>query len=189
MNAARVHVYLLAAGRGRRSRGPKAWREHAGRPLLAHHVTFLEAAFAGARVVVSIQPSWLPRCEALSTSVLWVGVDPDGTPFGALRALLEACPLTRWSFVYHVDMPLWDASIFQALLARVPVAESNGADAVVPVHEGSAGHPVLLAPRAAPSLLALDVTTDRLDHWLRGSTVERVEVEAPSVLENWNVRP
>lgn len=181
-----TRVYLLAAGRGRRAGGPKAWLLHEGTPLLARHARFLASEIPDADVVVSIQPAWRSRCEAIAGAITWVDVNPDDPPFAALRALLDRVPLTRWSFVYHVDMPLWDRGLFEALAARVPEADARGADAIVPEHRGRGGHPVLVGPRAAPSLLATDASSGRLDRWLAGRTVVRAPVEDAHTLENWN---
>lgn len=180
-------VYLLAAGRGRRAGGPKAWQDHDGEPLLVRHVEFLRRHLPSSTVTISIQPDWLARCRDLDERVTWVPVDPDAAPLGALLLLLDTVPLSRWSFVYHVDMPLWEARLFDELLAHVPTAETQSADAIVPTHEGRGGHPVLVSPRAAASLMRLDPRTDRLDHWLRTRRVARLPVDLGLVRENWNL--
>jgi CTP:molybdopterin cytidylyltransferase MocA len=176
-------VYLLAAGRGKRAGGPKAWLEHQGRPLLERQVHFLRSLFPGDRIAVSIQADWLGQCLALDPRVRWVGVDPDLSPLASLQALWRALPLESWGLVYHVDMPVWEPALFRALQEA---AESSEKDAVVPSLQGKRGHPVALAPRAAEALLALDPAVDRLDQWLRAHQVEELEVSSPSAVENWN---
>jgi CTP:molybdopterin cytidylyltransferase MocA len=135
-----TRAYLLAAGHGRRSGGPKAWREVDGQALLVRHVAFAREHFGEANLTVAIQSEWHRRCEDLSSLVRWVSVDPDAPPLASLLALTRAVPLDRWGFVYHVDMPLWDISIFERLAARAR-AEPR-VDAVVPTYEGKGGHPV-----------------------------------------------
>ncbi len=189
MSAAPIGVYLLAAGHGRRAGGPKAWREVDGRSLLERHVTFLSSR-AAFRAAISVQPGWLERCRTLGGSpsgVTWVAVDPDRAPLASLIALLAAVPLDVWSFVYHVDMPLWDDAPFDRLLEARETA--GDVDAIVPVFEGRGGHPVLLSPRVAGALAGLDPDADRLDHWLRERRVYRVDVDMPIVGENWNLSP
>jgi CTP:molybdopterin cytidylyltransferase MocA len=182
-------VYVLAAGRGRRAGGPKAWRPHAGGSLLEHHVRFLRRHLPTTTVTVSIQRDWLERCRSIDAALNWVPVSPSGTPLAALLELVSTVPLVDWSFVYHVDMPVWSESLFDALRIHIPVAEANGADAIVPEYGGRGGHPVLIAPTAAGSLVALDPATDRLDRWLRSRHVERLRVDEPCILENWNTDP
>lgn len=179
-------VYLLAAGRGRRMGGPKAWVEHEGRPLLARHMDFLLAVCPPESVAVSIQEEWLERCRALHPEALWVPVDPDKSPLASLQTLLRKAPLSAPGYLYHVDMPLWDKGLFDALAAAVPPAEAAGEFAVIPRREGRRGHPVLLLPRAQAPILALDPGKDRLDRWLGDNPVRYVQTSSPLARENWN---
>ncbi|MFH2201548.1 MAG: nucleotidyltransferase family protein [Elusimicrobiota bacterium] len=181
------NVYLLAAGRGRRAGGPKAWLTHEGMPLLEKQVRFLLGRCAPARVAVTVQEEWLPRCRAeLHAEVRWTAVDPDAQPLRSLQALLAAAPVTGWTFLYHVDMPVWDDRLFDQLQERVPEAEAAGAEAVVPVKDGRGGHPILLSPDACGALGALDPDNDRLDYWLRNRRVDRAAVPFAAIHENWN---
>ena len=179
-------VYLLAAGKGQRAGGPKAWQERDGRALLETQVDFLRPRFDADAITVSIQPAWLDRCVRLLPGAHWIGVDADATPLGALQALLRARPLDRWSFLYHVDMPVWEEALFEQLASGIT---SSLHAARVPTFHGRGGHPVLLAPRCHDALLALDAGTDRLDHWLRTASVERVELPFACIRENWNEPP
>lgn len=181
-----TQVYLLAAGRGRRMGGPKAWMEHEGRPLLARHMDFLLAVCPPDKIAVSIQEEWLERCRALHPEALWMPVDPDAAPLASLQALLKRSPLQYWGFVFHVDMPLWDKELFDALAAAAPEAEAAGELAVIPRREGRRGHPVLLSPKVQKPILALDPARDRLDLWLSANPVRYAEVSSPRSRENWN---
>lgn len=178
-------AYLLAAGRGRRAGGPKAWSVHEGRALLEHQVDFLTTILEPQRTAISIQAEWRQRCRRLHGDIHWVPTDPDLPPLASLLALLEELPLTTWGFVWHVDMPVWHAGLFSDLM-RATVDAPTDCDAVLPTIEGRGGHPLLLSPRAAPALSRLDPLHDRLDHWLRDSTVLRVAVSDPTIHENWN---
>lgn len=168
-------VYLLAAGRGKRAGGPKAWLELDGRPLLQRQLDFMRSI--GARSVVSIQPGWLERCRALDAAAAFVAVDPDAPAMASLQALLRAAPPRRTSLVWHVDMPVWEKGLIDSLSAAGGTA--------VPVHEGKRGHPVLLDREAARQLLDLPPETGRLDEFLRGRAKE-VPVPYPCIRENWN---
>lgn len=179
-------AYLLAAGKGSRAGSPKAWQLHAGRSLLETQVEFLSQLVLPGQIAVSIQPDWRPRCLELQPDVQWVDVDPGATPLGALQTLLRQAPLSRWSFLHHVDMPVWETGLFEQLVAAT---HSEAALAVIPVHKGRGGHPVLLAPACHAQLLALDPREDRLDHWFRRVPVARIEVPYACIHANWNLGP
>lgn len=167
-----MQALLLAAGHGKRAGGPKAWQVRDGKTLLERQLAFLLSRFAPADVHVSIQAAWLDRCRALAP-VDWVPVDPDLPAFDSLLALREKAK-RDWSSVHHVDMPVWEPALWDAL-------KPADCDAVVPAFEGRRGHPVLLAPRADLS------KHSRLDEWLRQATVLTVDVPFACVRENWNV--
>lgn len=176
MNGARV--LLLAAGRGRRAGGPKAWRDFAGKPLLDEHLEFFGRRLGPAAVSVAIQPDWLPRCRALSKEAVWVPADPDAPPLDSLQKLIAASPVAR-TFVLHVDMPVFDVAVYETLWGAT-------ADAVVPVFDGRRGHPVLLSPEALASVAKLDPKNDRLDAWLRSRHVVEVAVSTDVIFRNLN---
>jgi CTP:molybdopterin cytidylyltransferase MocA len=176
MNGARA--LLLAAGRGRRAGGPKAWRDYEGTTILEAHLNFFRGLIGAASVSVAIQPEWRERCAALSPETVWVDADPDAAPLDSLQRLIAASPSAR-SFVLHVDMPVFEPEVYEALWAR-------GEEILVPVCEGRRGHPVLLAGTALARTLRLDPKTDRLDAWLRTQGVFEVPVAAGAILRNLN---
>lgn len=179
-----MRALLLAAGRGKRAGGPKAWLPHDGRTLLETQVSFLLTRFRPEEVFVSIQADWMERCRGIASGVRWIPADPDAPAFASLRLLLEAGSGYRdWAYAYHVDMPVWEPALFDALASA---AADTDAEAVVPVFESRGGHPVLLSPSAQKALLSLDPSQGRLDSWLAGRKVARVVVELPCALENWN---
>ena len=179
-------AYLLAAGHGRRAGGPKAWRLHEGRALLERQLDFLIPRFGAPNVLVSIQAAWLDRCRALAAGVGWIAIDADAPPFVSLQALLAASPEEEPAFLHHVDMPVWDPAVFDALetAARARPRE----DAFVPTWRGRRGNPVLLGARARRRL-AGEPPAQRLDAWLRSISPVEVPVEASCVVENWNFSP
>lgn len=160
-------VYLLAAGRGRRAGGPKAWADCGGRPLLERQLEFIRGL--GAEAVVSVQESWLGR---LGAGARWVPVDPDAAAMASLQALLRAKP--GGGLVWHVDMRVWEPELIRAL---------SGTS--VPVYEGRRGHPVSLSAEDAEAVLRLPPQTGRLDHFLRDRARE-VPVPYACALDNWN---
>jgi molybdenum cofactor cytidylyltransferase len=175
-------VFLLAAGRGIRAGGPKAWLPCGGSPLLERQVRFLQGIVDPGEVFVSIQSAWEPRCRAIHAGVRWVPADPDAPALASLQRLLASARPGPWAFLFHVDMPLWDEGIFRSLSRAV----RGGIDAAVPVHAGRRGHPVLLSPGAQSEIAGLDPARDRLDAWLRGRRVREVETPRSCALENWN---
>ena len=165
MNGARV--LLLAAGRGRRAGGPKAWRPYEGTTLLEAQLNFFRGLVGDKNISIAIQNDWRERCAVLSPDATWVTADPDAYPLGSLQKLVSASPAAR-SFVLHVDMPVFLRSVYEDLW-------KTSADAVAPTFGGHRGHPVLLTPKALAEISSLDPARDRLDFWLRGHRV----VEAP----------
>jgi len=180
-------VYLLAAGQGRRAGGPKAWLTHKGEPLLERQLGFLLTLFTPASITVSVQEPWLERCAVIHRGVRWVPVDPERAALASFQALLRQVPAARWSFLYHVDMPVWEERLFLELSDRAE--EEPEADAFLPEFEGRGGHPLLLSPAAAEAAAALDPAEDRLDHWLRSIRVRRIPTSSRAAVENWNTLP
>lgn len=178
-----MNAYLLAAGRGRRAGGPKAWKPAGGgAPLLELQVGFLTRRFRPESVAVSIQEEWLDSCRSLHPRIHWIAVDPDDSPLASLQALLKAMPAPDWASVHHVDMPVFEDALWDALCAA---AKGAVTDAVVPSYKGKAGHPVFLAPGVAKAILKLDPEKDRLDRFLRERR-KLIELPHRCALENLN---
>lgn len=175
MNALRVR--LLAAGRGRRAGGPKAWGPYGGKTLLEAQLGFLATVTEPENIDIAIQGEWLESCRELSPRVNWIATDPEGTALASLQALLVAAPRAR-SFVIHVDMPAFDLRVWRAL-AAVP------GDAV-PVYEGLRGHPVLLTAATLDEVMLLEPSISRLDRFLRSRAVTEVPVATDVILANLN---
>lgn len=173
---------LLAAGRGRRAGGPKAWLDCDGAPLLERQLRFLRSLVPGASISVSVQEPWLDRCRKLSPETRFVPVDPEAPALSALLALLRDRPMTGWTSVHHVDMPAWEPPLFEP-------PDDAECEAAVWTREGRGGHPVLLRETLQPGLTALDPDRDRLDLFLRGRRVLRRETAIARAFENWNGGP
>ena len=176
MNGARV--LLLAAGRGRRAGGPKAWRPYEGTTLLEAQLSFFRGLVGDKNISIAIQKEWQERCSVLSPDVTWVSADPDAFPLGSLQTLISASPPAP-SFVLHVDMPVFLRDVYLELW-------KTGADAAAPTFGGRRGHPVLLKPKALADVARLDPATDRLDVWLRGHHVAEVPVSTGAIHLNLN---
>ncbi len=186
MSESACQCYLLAAGRGKRAGGAKAWRDCDGMPLLARQLEFLGGIMPLERVAVSIQVDWAERCRSLSPRPQWVAVDPDAPALDSVLALARALPLDRWTFLYHVDMRVWEQELFRLLERGIPAAQASGDEALIPVHDGRGGHPVLLSPGLKTALAALDPSRDRLDVWLRSRRAAQAQVPYPCIHDNWN---
>ena len=176
MNGARV--LLLAAGRGRRAGGPKAWRPYEGTTLLEAQLSFFRGLVGDQNISIAIQKEWRERCSLLSPGATWVSADPDAHPLGSLQKLISASPSAR-SFVLHVDMPVFLRDVYEELW-------KTGADAVARTCGGRRGHPVLLKPKALLEISRLDPAQDRLDVRLRGRRVVEVPVSTGAIHLNLN---
>lgn len=173
-----ARVLLLAAGRGRRSGGPKAWRPYEGTTLLEAQLSFFRGLVGDKNISIAIQKEWRERCAVLSPEATWVSADPDEYPLGSLQKLIAASPSVR-SFILHVDMPVFLRSVYEDLW-------KSSADAAAPAFAGRRGHPVLLAPKSLAEISRLDPATDRLDVWLRGHHVVEVPVSTGAIHLNLN---
>jgi CTP:molybdopterin cytidylyltransferase MocA len=182
-------AYLLAAGRGKRAGGPKAWLEHDGKPLLARQLEFAGKHFGPENVAVSIQKEWIERCGSLSPAARWVSVDPDASPLASLQSLLRASPAASPFFIWHVDQPVWDEKLFAELEETLSAGFKDGhyaAEGVKPCYDGHGGHPVLLAPELALRILALNPVSERLDVFLQSREMLQHPVASACCVENWN---
>lgn len=171
-------VLLLAAGHGRRAGGPKVWRQHDGTTLLEAQLRFFDGFLGPGALSITIQDEWRSRCTALSPKTVWVSVDPDASPLSSLQKLIAASPAVR-SFVLHVDMPIFEREVYEALW-------KTEADVVVPVFNGHRGHPVLLGLGVLAELARLDPAQDRLDVFLRGRAVVEAPVATGAIHRNLN---
>lgn len=133
-----------------------------------------------------MQADWLARCAQIHRAIRWVPVDPDAPALAALQALLKAAPLERWAFLHHVDMPVWEEGLFAQLESAAERAQEAGAEAVIPVCRGRAGHPIVLASKLSAAIEALEPSSERLDAWLKSRKACRVDVPFACVLDNWN---
>ena len=197
-----MQAYILAAGRGRRAGGPKAWLERDGKPLLSRQLEFATTRFEAKDIAVSVQAPWLESSSATwrmmkplaESGVSFVAVDPDASPLASLQALLRAKPAFSPFFVWHVDQPVWEPSLFAALEERIHtmVAHSMCAtnasptEAMRPTFDGRPGHPALLSHELALKILALNPVSERLDVFLKSRAIEDVSVNSSCCVENWN---
>lgn len=177
---------LLAAGHGRRAGGPKALKVLDGRPLWRVQASAMVAEFGC--VVAVLHPDAWPDADASLLGCIPVVGNPDATQLASLqRGLAE---LSRGAaLVLPIDCP-WPGS--EVLAAIETAADRSGALAVVPTvdldGQPRRGHPVWLSAAAVAQVLALDPTTDRLDHWLTGHSEQTllVDVANPAILANYN---
>ncbi|MFC6790370.1 NTP transferase domain-containing protein [Methylobacterium komagatae] len=174
----RIGTILLAAGRGTRfGAQPKMLADFGGRPLVR---LAAEAALAARpRPVVAVLGAHADAVEAALTGLDLTCVRNEAYSEGlssSLKAGLAALPVCDAAIVMLGDMPLVGA----ALIDRLADAFENGgstAAAVVPVHEGTRGNPVLLNLRVlADGLSAL--RGDRGAGPLLTGRADIIEIEA-----------
>ena len=177
MNGARV--LLLAAGRGKRAGGPKAWKPYEGKTLLEAQLDFFRGLVGAGGISVAIQDEWRARCAALSPETVWAAADPDASPLDSLQRLISSSPSAVRSFVLHVDMPIFEPNVYESLWKAA-------GDVVVPVFGGHRGHPVLLSDAALNEIKRLNPFNDRLDSWMRQRNVLEVAVSTDIIHRNMN---
>jgi len=140
---------VLAAGRSSRFDGDKLAALLDGRSLLEHAIRTALAAPVERVIVVADEGRALP--EGLPVE----RVGPDGPDLSdSLRAGIAAAGGADAAFIFLGDMPLVPPDLAGRLAQAI-----GGALAAVPVRDGQAGHPVLLASRGFD--LAADIPGDR----------------------------
>ncbi len=152
--ARRPVAIVLAAGASTRMGRPKALLPWQGATLLAHQLEQLRRAGIEERIVVvggseaaAIADEARRAGAAVAVNERWREGRASSLRAGAAAVPDDADPIV----VVSVDQPR-PASIIRALLAaygRRPAA------AVVPVHDGSRGHPTLVAGRLLAELRAV----------------------------------
>ena len=159
-----VHAVVLAGGASRRLGQPKALLPLLGGTVLS--VTVERLMGSGIETVVVVHPDLAGATADLPCRVV-INPRPDDGRTGSFHLGLAnlTSPLTD-VLVCPVDRPGWDQAVLERLLA-------TPGEAVVPVHDGRAGHPLLVRGQALSRLAALDV-----DAPLRQALDERTKVEA-----------
>ena len=162
-----VQAVVLAGGASRRLGQPKALLPMLGsttlRVIVERLVTF------GIETVVVVHPDLAVATDDLPCPVV-INPRPDAGRTGSLHLGLNRLTLPSTEvLVCPVDRPGWDQAVLELLLAAP-------GEAVVPVHDGRAGHPLLVRGQALLRLAALDA-----DAPLREALDKRtkVEVDAP----------
>lgn len=123
----------------------------------------------GIETVVVVHPDLAEATDDLPCPVV-INPRPDAGRTGSLHLGLNRLTLPSTEvLVCPVDRPGWDQAVLELLLAAP-------GEAVVPVHDGRAGHPLLVRGQALLRLAALDA-----DAPLREALDKRtkVEVDAP----------
>ncbi len=152
----RVGIVLLAAGQGRRfGPEPKLLAAYEGVPLVRRAAEAALAASAGP--VIAVLGAHAARVRAVLDRLDLLFVENPDFADGlstSLRAGLAALPPeTQAAIVVLGDMPRIEARHLDALTAAFAAAEPRPC-AVVPVHAGRRGNPVLIDHRALRAELA-----------------------------------
>lgn len=155
-------VIVLAAGRSSRMGEPKGLWAIGGKPWLEHQLDAIEALGAESVLVLGFDRQRyldaLPELEDRASVV--VNPAPEHGPFSSLQCGLRVSGSP--AFVLPVDVPVPVAAVWQALYGAL----TERVDALVPIHEGLGGHPVLLSAALVNHVLGLPAD-GRLDHVLR----------------------
>ena len=185
--ASRFGLIVLAAGLSRRMGGPnKLLRCYQGRPLLAHALGAAEQIEFLDRIAVTGRDS--VETEALAASFCFRCVfnprftEGLGTSIAAgARALSSDI---NGVFIALGDMPGIEREIYCALGAKF-----TQGSIVLPLHQGTRGHPVLFCASYVPELLALSGDEGARSllrrHVLR---VAEVEIANPGVVRDVDTR-
>ena len=172
---------ILAAGQSRRAGVFKPAFIHRGKPLLAHAVDGMLPWCERVTVVAGHRHEEAADLVADRERVdVVVNPDPDRGMFSSVQ--LGVHTVGRGGegfFVLPADCPLVDKMVYEGMIAAF---RGHGGDrAIIPVHGGRGGHPVLL-PAAVGDIVLAASPSANLREVLRQVLTERLEVEHSSVL-------
>jgi molybdenum cofactor cytidylyltransferase len=152
----RIAAIILAAGQGKRFAAPKVTAELDRKPLVRH---VAEAALASRARPVLVVVGHAAAKTTAALAGLDVGfvhaVDFDAGLSRSLRAGLAAVPESAaGALVLLADMPYVSARLIDRLIEAFDAAAEP--PAVVPVHAGRRGNPVLIGRKLFPAIGALE---------------------------------
>lgn len=162
---------------------PKALLAVDGRPAVERVVATLRDGGASGIVVVVGRHADEIRAGADLRGVRVVD-NPDwasGRTSSVQRGLAALSEGAEWTLLALVDMPLVRAGTVRALLA----ARRDDADAVVPVHGGRRGHPIVLRRTLFARIAALGPDAP-LHDVIRSARRAEVPVDDPGVLVDFD---
>ncbi|MDB4993057.1 MAG: uncharacterized protein JWM74_489 [Myxococcaceae bacterium] len=132
---------VLAAGRGERMGGPKAWLLIHGKPLLLLHVERARAAGCNPVIVVVSEERIASVVGGIAGVSVAVSREPDqaGSLAVGVRALRELTTKDELAvLITPVDALPAKATTIAALFGAL----DSGAHAATPLHGGRGGHPI-----------------------------------------------
>ena len=179
-----VAAIILAAGQGQRMGQPKLFLEIGGRTFLETAIATLEAAGLADIVVVTRADCAKRAAQLAGTHRVVVNPDPERGMLSSLAVAVRELPDADGYLVLPVDHPRVGAAAIASLLQ----AFSAGRGTVVkPIHDGRAGHPVIIPRRLARDLPSGDVGGGLAKVIAdSGVPVELVTVDDPGILKNVN---
>ena len=172
---------ILAAGRSRRAGAFKPAFLHRGKPLLAHAV---DCMLPWCRQITVVAGHRHDEAADLITDrdriQVVVNPDPDRGMFSSVQLGVQGVDRDcEGFFVLPADCPLVDETVYEFMIAAF--RGHGGQRAIIPIHGGRGGHPVLLPAALGEVILEASPTTN-LREVLKQVVTERLEVDNASVL-------
>lgn len=148
-----IAAIVLAAGSSSRFGRPKPLLPAGDRTFLDTILgTLREAGVETVRVVLGARAGEILAATRLADAEVVINPEPERGMIASLRCGIRALPRGTGGFaLWPVDHPLVRPGTVVALAARFEAR--GGTRIVVPIHDGSRGHPVLFPRATIPELL------------------------------------
>lgn len=173
---------ILAAGEGSRIGTPKAILEINGRYFLERVIdTLIMAGVEHISVVLGAEADRIISVADLSDVEVVINYNYMDGQFSSLKVAVAELDFVDDLLVFPVDHPM----VRPTTVLQLIEAASNGDAAVVPIHKGQKGHPVIVRNRLIKRILNAEPDATLKDIiWKQPSAVKKLKINDPGVLQN-----
>lgn len=177
---------ILSGGASRRMGSPKALLPYQGRPFLEHLLEVTVHPKIGLRrVVLGAHAEPIASAVALQANDVVINEDWEKGQLSSIQAALRSLSAgTDGILLCLIDHPLVSATLVGDLIERFYATKKP---IVLPIYEGSRGHPVIFSSALYDELLrAPQETGARAVVWAHAGEIEEVQTNEEGCVMNLN---